>query len=136
MEFGTMNIWDYFKFFPMFESFFGQKDAYLCQNEKDFYSKMSPIESERINFYQEGIKHFHLFNFSGISNEVLLLSIDILKKIVYFPYNFTYFDYSSEQKLGEVNIIIFPDGLVPLLLDFEFYGLMQQYFLGCKSTKS
>ena len=127
-----MNIWDYFKFFPMFESFFGDKELYLSQKEKTFFSKMTPNEISRINFYRENLKHFHLFKFSGVSKDVLILSIEVLYKIVNFPFNFTYFDYSSESKISEVSIIIFPEGIIPLILDFEFYGLLHQYYLGCK----
>lgn len=133
METGTMNIWDYFKFFPMFESFFGEKELYLSQKEKTFFSKMTPGEISRINFYREHQKHFNLFKFSGISKDVLILSIEVLYKIVNFPFNFTYFDYSSEPKMNDISIIIYPEGILPLLLDFEFYSLMHQFYLGCKS---
>ena len=127
-----MNIWDYFKFFPMFESFFGDKNYYFDEKEKLFFSEMTTLERNRINFYRENLKHFNIFKFSGVSKDVLLLTIEVLYKIVFFPFNFTYFDYSAEPKLNDVTIIIYPDGMVPLLLDFEFYALLHQFYLGCK----
>lgn len=131
-----MNIWDYFKFFPMFDSFFGEKDLYLTQNEKLFFSKLSQEEVNRINFFRQGLKNFSLVKLAGASREVFLLSVEVLCKTVFFPFNFSYFDYSSDPKINEVSIIIFPDKMVPLLLDFELYGLLQQFFLGCKTDQS
>lgn len=127
-----MNIWDFFKFFPMFESFWGEKEFYLNLREKALFSKMNKEEIERIAFYQENMSHFRVFKFSGLLREVLNLTIELLYKIVTFPFNFTYFDYSSEPKLNEISVIIFPDNLLPLLLDFELYSLLTQYYLGCK----
>lgn len=131
-----MNIWDFFKFFPMFETFFGNKNLYLEKKELLFYQKMNTEETQRIDFYRQQLAHFQVFKFSGLHRDVLNLAIDVLHKIVNFPFNFTYFDYSSEPKLNETSIIIFPEGVVPLILDFEFYALLLQFYLGCKSNQS
>lgn len=129
-----MNAWDYFKFFPAFDHFFGDKALYLTQDEQEFFSKLTPEEVARVGFYREGIKHFRPFEFAGISRTVFLLSVEVLVKVAFFPYNFTFFDYSADSKLNEVSLTCFPEGLIPLLLDFECFALLQQFFLGCKLT--
>ena len=116
----------------MFESLFGEKEFYLNGVEKELFGSINLEEKERIRMYQDNLKQFKMIKLGGLLREILELSIEILYKIVFFPFNFTYFDYSAESKLNDISIVIFPEQIVPLITDFEFYGLLHQYFLGCK----
>ena len=127
-----MNIWDYFKCFPMFESYFGDKNAYLSENEIRMFQNLDQRESEQIFYFTEILKNFSILSFQGISKELLEITIEILYKVVIFPFNFNYFDYSSDPKSTEISIVIFPEQTLSLLTDFELYGLLHQLYLGCK----
>lgn len=128
----SMNFWDYLKFFPMFETFFGNKEFYFSLDETDKFKNLNSHEINRLNIYDHNMKSYKIYQFDKLIYEIVDLTIQILSKIVYFPFNFTYFDYSADNKLNDISIIIFPEQIIPLILDFEFYGLVHQLYLGCK----
>lgn len=132
MERFGMNIWDYFKFFPMFEIFFGNKEFFFSLEEKEKFKKLNNFEINRLNIYDHNLKSYKIYQFDKLTYEIIDLSIQILSKIVNFPFNFTYFDYSCEDKLNEISIVIFPEQIISLTLDYELYGLIHQLYLGCK----
>lgn len=136
MEQKNFNIWDYFKFFPMFESFFGNKNFYLNSPEQTSFSNMSSLVEAKIRMYQDSLKNFTLFQFTGLEKDILELTIQIMYKVVYFPFNFTYYDYSSDPKINEFSMNIFPEQLTTTILDFELHALMHQYYLGCRPSIS
>lgn len=130
----SMNFWDYLKFFPMFETFFGNKEFYFSLDETDKFKNLNNQEINRLNIYDHNMKSYKIYQFDKIIYEIIDLTIQILSKIVYFPFNFTYFDYSADNKLNDISIIIFPEQIISLTLDFEFYGLIHQLYLGCKHS--
>ena len=56
--------------------------------------------------------------------ELLTLALEVYFKCLTYPFSLSYFDYKEEFNLEEVTILLFPEGYVEGLVDFELYDTL------------
>ena len=120
----------------MFTEFFGDPRNYpeFRQTNPKFLKLCNP---SRIKKYKQYLKNFSFFQFSDSERFVIESCIDLIFKIIHFPFWIKLKDFQSESEDSDSKIFLnLPQKMSILFLDFEFLGLLFQLLLGCKNLFS
>jgi hypothetical protein len=117
----------------MFESFFGKKNQFLSLNDMIESEFSSEKQKEILQIYQHNLNNFHLIKLDDFTLKIIELTIQIISKL----FNFDFIT-DAQYRVNDPNFLHktfgnkIPRKFKNFIMDFEFYGLIHQLFLGCK----